>query len=67
MTRDGQHTPAMRVHVYAPSGEVLWSRADVDADAHFNVAAPAPGNYRAWCVAYMRTRAFSLFGATLLF
>lgn len=45
-SRQAHHMPAVTVLLYSPTGELMWSQAHVDSEAHFNVAARGHGNYK---------------------
>ncbi|KAI8474611.1 MAG: emp24/gp25L/p24 family/GOLD-domain-containing protein [Monoraphidium minutum] len=45
-SRQPHVSPSVTVLLYGPTGELLWSQAHADAEAHFNVAARGAGAYR---------------------
>lgn len=45
-SRQPHHPPSVAVLLYSPTGELMWSQAHADAEAHFNVAARGAGSYK---------------------
>jgi hypothetical protein len=38
----------LKSQLYSPAGELMWSQAHVNSEAHFNIAARGPGSYKVW-------------------